>query len=179
MTGVTVSVDASCGTSHLLMAKTSVTLLHEICTSPSEQAWQRLVQIYGGLFRGWLISQGVRPSDCDDLVQEILMVMMQKLPGFEHNGRSGAFRSWARQIALNCIRESWRAKNRSVAATNDSEFLDSLFDLEDPSSELSREWDRKHDRAVIETLFDLVEAETDPRSWQAFFASRDRRGTRT
>ena len=42
----------------------------------------------------------IRPSDVDDLVQEVLAVVLRELPQFEHNGRTGAFRRWLRTILL-------------------------------------------------------------------------------
>lgn len=150
------------------MPDTSASLLEELRTRPSEQAWQRMVQVYDSLFRGWLTAQGVHPDDSDDLVQEILLVMMRKLPEFEHQGKPGSFRAWARQVALNCVRRSWRTKKRVPVATGDSEFLSYLNQLSDAGSELTQEWDRQHDRVVVQRLLDLIRVDSDSQVWEAF-----------
>lgn len=150
------------------MPDTSASLLEELRTRPSEQAWQRMVQVYDSLFRGWLTAQGVHPDDSDDLVQEILLVMMRKLPEFKHQGKPGSFRAWARQVALNCVRRSWRTKKRVPVATGDSEFLSYLNQLSDAGSELTQEWDRQHDRVVVQRLLDLIRVDSDPQLWEAF-----------
>ena len=150
------------------MVDTSASLLEQLQTRPSDQAWQRMVQIYDPMFRGWLKSYSVSAGDCDDLVQEILLVLMRKLPEFEYNGRPGSFRAWAKQVALNCVRRSWRTKQRAPLATGDSDFLQQLNQLEDPHSQLSREWDRQHDRVVVQKLLHLIQANVEPQIWQAF-----------
>ena len=127
-----------------------------------------MVQVYDSLFRGWLTAQGVHPDDSDDLVQEILLVMMRKLPEFKHQGKPGSFRAWARQVALNCVRRSWRTKKRVPVATGDSEFLSYLNQLSDAGSELTQEWDRQHDRVVVQRLLDLIRVDSDPQLWEAF-----------
>ena len=43
-----------------------------------------------------------------------------------------------------------------------------LDQLEDPASDLSREWDREHDSYVARKLLDYVEPEFRPATWQAF-----------
>lgn len=150
------------------MFDTSASLLEELRTRPSEQAWQLLVEIYDAMFRSWLRSAGVSSEDCDDLVQEILIVMMRKLPEFEHKGQRGSFRHWAKQVAFNCARQWWRAKKRIPLATGDSAFLQQLNQLEDPHSQRSEQWDQLHDRVVLQRLLDLIQLEVDQRAWQIF-----------
>src|SRR5687768_5797937 len=57
-------------------------------------SWERLVGLYGPLIREWLIRHAVSADDADDLTQDVLLTVMQKLPEFEHGGRVGSFRCW-------------------------------------------------------------------------------------
>ncbi len=148
------------------MSDTPFTLLQELRTQPSDQAWQRLVEVYDTLLRTWLGDQG---SDQDDLVQEILLVLMKKLPEFEHSGQPGAFRSWLKAIMTNCIRRSWRSERQKPLATGDSEFLQKLQQLEDPTSDLSRDWDQQHDRIVMQRLLNLIRSDVEQVVWMAFY----------
>ena len=75
------------------MGATPVSLLDRLQSQPDdEESWRRLIQIYTPLIRGWLARQSVQSSELDDLVQEILLVVLRKLPQFRHNHRAGAFR---------------------------------------------------------------------------------------
>lgn len=46
-----------------------------------------------------------------------------------------------------------------------SVFLDQL---EDPHADLSRAWDREHDRHVVSRLLELVRDDFEPNTWEAF-----------
>jgi RNA polymerase sigma-70 factor, ECF subfamily len=43
-----------------------------------------------------------------------------------------------------------------------------LDQLEDPSSDLSRVWDREHDQHIARRLLELIEPHFEARTWQAF-----------
>jgi RNA polymerase sigma-70 factor (ECF subfamily) len=124
-------------------------------------AWDRLVALYTPLLHAWLTAAGLQPADRDDLTQRVLAILVEQLPTFEHNGRTGAFRAWLRGIAVNFLREFWRAR---PAAGADSV----LEQLADPAGGLSRVWDEQHDRHVLHALMEMVRPEFTPSSWQAF-----------
>jgi RNA polymerase sigma-70 factor, ECF subfamily len=149
------------------MPDTSVSLLDRLRDSPDAASWQRLVDLYTPLIQSWLRSQGLQPSDADDLAQDVLAVLVRELPAFEHR-RPGAFRAWLRAITTNRMRNFWRARQARPAATGDSDFVRVLEQLEDPHSELSRLWDREHDQLVVRRAMELIEPEFTPSTWQAF-----------
>jgi RNA polymerase sigma-70 factor (ECF subfamily) len=126
-------------------------------------AWEVITTLYRPLMVGWLRGQGVPPGEVDDLVQEILLRVVQSLPGFSHSGRVGAFRAWLRTIACHRILDYWRGAGRGGAAAG----ID-LTQFEDPDSELCRRWDQEHDRYVLQCLLDLVSQEFEPATVRAF-----------
>jgi DNA-directed RNA polymerase specialized sigma24 family protein len=75
-------------------------------------AWEALTTLYRPLLVGWLRRQGVPPGEVDDLVQEVLLGVVQSLPGFTHSGRVGAFRAWLRTIACHRTLDHFRAAGR-------------------------------------------------------------------
>ena len=92
---------------------------------------------------------------------------MQKVPDFERR-REGSFRAWLRMITANCLRAHWRSEKYRALATGDSEFLQQLQQLEDPSSELTQAWDAEHDRHVVRRLLELIEPQFQPATLRAF-----------
>jgi len=150
------------------MVDTSVSLLDRLHQQPEAEAWQRLVDLYTPLLRHWLARYSLQEPDRDDLVQEVLAVVVRKLPEFRHNQQRGAFRSWLRTILVNCLHEFWRAGWSRAAAAGGSEFLQSIHELEDPNSGLSRLWDHEHDQQVVRRALELIEPEFKPKTWQAF-----------
>jgi RNA polymerase sigma-70 factor (ECF subfamily) len=147
---------------------TSASLLDRLRSNPHTEAWQRLVQIYEPLIRGWLRRQHLLDQDADDVVQEVLVIVSRRVPEFEHNGRVGAFRAWLRTITVNCLRDHWRSGRRRPSARGDSDFQQLLAQLEDPSSGLSKLWDQEHDRHVTRHLLEMLRTDFEPKTWQAF-----------
>ncbi len=150
------------------MTATSASLLDRLRSNPRSEAWQRLVEIYEPHIRGWLRRHRMLDHDAEDVVQEVMSVVVRRLPEFEHNGRTGAFRTWLRTITVNCLRDHWRSGKRRPHATGESDFQQLLAQLEDPASGLSRVWDQEHDRFVTRQLLETLRGDFEPTTWQAF-----------
>jgi RNA polymerase sigma-70 factor (ECF subfamily) len=150
------------------MPDTSLSLLARLHQTTDAAAWERLTHLYSPLIRRWLARAPLQPSDADDLLQDVLTAVVRKVPEFRHDGRPGAFRCWLRVIAVNRLRDHWRARSARGAESGDSGLARMLDELEDPHSGLSRVWDREHDWHVLHRLLDLIEPEFKPSTWQAF-----------
>jgi RNA polymerase sigma-70 factor (ECF subfamily) len=131
-------------------------------------AWKDLTDLYRPLILGWLDRQGVPARDLEDLSQEVLLSVVQHLPGFQHSGHHGAFRAWLRTIVCRRTADYWRAIDADTQASGGSGATAALQEIADPDSALNRQWDEEHDRYVIHCLLDLVGAEFEPLTLQAF-----------
>lgn len=150
------------------MHTTSLSLLARLQAGSDTNAWQRLVNLYQPLLRGWMRGYAVAPQDVDDLIQEVLVVLLRELPEFRHSGQGGAFRAWLRGILVNRLRALWRAGRGRPAATGDSDFLQLADQLADPDSILSQRFDTQHDQEVLSQLLHLMESEFEPKTMLAF-----------
>src|SRR4051812_45858254 len=88
---------------------TSASLLDQ-ARGRSAGAWERLLALYTPLLGAWLTAAGLQPADREDLTQRVLEILVRRLPGFEHSGRTGAFRAWLRGIAVNLLHEFRRGR---------------------------------------------------------------------
>ena len=93
------------------METTSLSLLRRVRNPLDEAAWGRLVDLYAPFLHAWGRNAGLSDSDAADLVQEVLRVLVKKLPEFEYDP-SKSFRSWLKTVTVN------RAKNFHRAAAN-------------------------------------------------------------
>jgi RNA polymerase sigma-70 factor, ECF subfamily len=150
------------------MAETSATLLERLNNRSDSVAWQRLVDLYSPLIKAWLHHHGVSASDAEDLTQDVLGVVVREVSRFHHNGRAGAFRTWLRTITINCLRQSLRSRRLRPEAVSPPDLGALLDQLEDPASDLSRRWDREHDRHVLDRLLELIEPEFEATTRRAF-----------
>ncbi len=141
---------------------TSLSLLVRLRDGDAE-TWRRMNDLYAPLMHAWLRPYRIQPADVQDITQHALTIVLRRLPEFEHNGRTGAFRTWLRGIVGNVVREHRRATDRQPVADGAL-----LAELVDPLSELNRRWDAEHDRYLLRGLMKLVEPEFAPSTWAAF-----------
>jgi RNA polymerase sigma-70 factor (ECF subfamily) len=131
-------------------------------------AWKDLTDLYRPVILAWLNRQGVPARDLEDLSQEVLLSVVKHLPGFQHSGQRGAFRSWLRTIICSRTADYWRAIDKGAAASGGSGATAALQEIADPDSALNRQWDEEHDRYVLQCLLDLVDEEFEPITLKAF-----------
>jgi RNA polymerase sigma-70 factor, ECF subfamily len=146
---------------------TSLSLIERLKGAPPDASdWGRLQGIYLPMIEGWLRRVPGLGDESADLAQEVLVVVFRKIGHFDRQ-REGSFRAWLRQVTVNQVRNYRRQRQRRPAAGLDHAdgFLDQLSD---PAGELAREWDRDHDQRVVERLLALVQADFNPKTWQAF-----------
>lgn len=147
--------------------ETSVSLLERLAGEPTDNDWKRLLDLYQPLLRAWIARLGVMPSDTDDLAQEVLLVIFREIGDFERR-RTGAFRAWIRIILIHRVRDFFRSQKYRPTATGDSNFVQTLAELESPDGEMSRLWDCDHDEYVAAALMQRVQGDFAPATWQAF-----------
>ena len=146
------------------MNSTSHSLLDQVRRGPDGLAWQRWHAIYEPLIVGWLRKHHLVPADRDDIVQDVLTVVVRRVPEFEHNGRVGAFRNWLKTITINCLREHWKQRDHPLRAAANK----TLDDWADDHGSLSQMWDLEHDRHLVQKLLTLLQPEFAADTWQAF-----------
>lgn len=150
------------------MSETSLSLLDRARGDVTDEAWQRMTEVYSGLLRSWLVRFDVTSADADDLVQEVLLTVSRELARFEHSGRAGAFRSWLRTILVHRLRDFWRSRKYRPAAMGGSTWAEQLEQLADESSHASREWNLEHDQHVMARLLESVRPRFESKTWEAF-----------
>ena len=141
------------------MHTTSSSLLLRLRQADEQTAWNRFVQLYTPLLYFWAQRWGLQNQDAADLVQEVFVTLVQKLPEFQYNPQLG-FRNWLRTVAHN----KWRdfGRRRGLAAAGDK----SLGDVAAPEQEdaLAEAEYRQH---VMSRALELMKAEFPPKMWKA------------
>lgn len=143
--------------------RTPRSLLDRICGGDAD-AWRALLAIYEPLLRHWLFAAPLQQADRDDLTQQVLAVLVRKLPVFRHSGRVGAFRAWLRTATLHELNDFYR-RRAALPEQQDQAALDAL---PSPLDELARAWDTEYDCHVLKGLLALVEPEFTASTWRAF-----------
>ena len=64
------------------MYTTSATLLEQLRHPSQPDAWERFVSLYTPLIFYWALRKGLQGHDAADLVQDVFLVLVRRLPSF-------------------------------------------------------------------------------------------------
>ena len=98
------------------MPETSASLFERLRQAPDADAWERLVDLYTPLIREWLSRHALTNDDVEDVVQEVMAVLVRKLPDFQREPRTGSFRRWLRTITVHRVLAHHRARQHRPKA---------------------------------------------------------------
>lgn len=137
-----------------------------------DAAWRALVELYGPLMAEWCRRFGLDRHSSADCVQEAFASVAAKLHDFQHPTTSGAFRGWLWTITRNKLRDHCRDRQDQAVAAGGSSAQQRLnavpddysLDGDDPTDDVQLA--QLLQRAIVQ-----VQAEFEPRSWQAFWRS--------
>lgn len=142
------------------MNSTSESLLLRLRSANDFQAWSRFVDLYTPLLFFWARKIGLQQPDAADLVQEVLTLVHQKMPGFTYDeGKS--FRGWLRTVTLNKHRELQRRKSLKYADASQS-LLEAI-----PEDVAASVWDLDYQQTLVGRSMEILRKEFQPNTWNA------------
>jgi RNA polymerase sigma-70 factor (ECF subfamily) len=149
---------------------TSGTLIDRVKLGESE-AWRRLEYLYSPLVRSRCRHAGLTEADADDIVQEVLKTVSEKIGSFEK--RPGpSFRSWLRSITRYKLGDYFRRSRdpaRGEGGTDAQVALGQVPDDPGQTAMHNDEDDPSDRRRLILQAFRLASSQFEPRSRQAFW----------
>ena len=143
-----------------LIHTTPPTLLERLRGAQDDAAWGRFVDLYTPLIFTWARRCGENEDDAADLVQEVFVTLVQRLPAIEHR-RTGSFRRWLRTLLVNKLRDRIRRQVRQQKAleqrTPDAEIPDvaEVF------------WETEYRQELARQALRLMQADFAPATWKA------------
>ncbi len=140
------------------MHTTPVSLLERL-RAPSGDAWEEFVRLYTPLLFAWATRAGLQEADAADLVQEVLVLLVARLPEFRYDP-SRSFRGWLRTVTLNKLRE--RGRRAALPLARDG----AVADVAAPN-DLEGFWETEYRQHLVGEALRLMRAEFQPPTWQA------------
>jgi RNA polymerase sigma-70 factor (ECF subfamily) len=142
------------------MDSTPASLLERVRRPADAESWSRFVKLYTPLIYAWACRAGLRDSDAADLVQDVFLLLVRKLPEFTYKpGMS--FRAWLRTVTLNKYRE--RGRRRSVSTVGDAALLEDAAISDDTEAF----WETEYQQHLVGRALRLMQAEFEPSTWKA------------
>ena len=138
---------------------TPVSLLERLQSAGEVSAWTSFVELYTPVLFAWARQLGLSDPDAADLVQEVFVLLLNKLPEFRYK-RGQSFRAWLKTVTLNKYRENCRRRLPQQAGHSE---LDAIPD----SAEAF--WEQEYHEKVTERMLEVMKAEFQPATWKAFW----------
>lgn len=143
------------------MHTTSVSLLERLRQPDAGAEWTRFVNLYTPLLHAWARHMGLQGQDTSDLVQEVFILLLRKLPEFRYD-RERSFRSWLRTVAVNKWREIQR-KRQPVPMQPDT-----LSDMI-PPQDTDDFWEKEYRQQLLQQSLQVIRDDFQATTWQAFW----------
>jgi RNA polymerase sigma-70 factor, ECF subfamily len=146
--------------------ETPVSLLERLRKPDEQDAWKRFVHLYTPLLYHWTRRVGVPSNDAADVVQDVFMLLMRKLPEFTYD-RHKSFRRWLRTVTFNRWRETQR---RAVVPTRGAN-AEELANVEATDS-VADAWDAEYRERLVGRALELMQTDFEAATWKAFWEHR-------
>jgi RNA polymerase sigma-70 factor (ECF subfamily) len=142
----------------------TATLLERLRRPGDADAWVRFVELYTPLLYFWALRVGLRGQDAEDLVQDVFVTLVRKLPEFRPEP-GGSFRAWLRTVAVNRYRDALRRKAAVPAAAGGQD----LDEVPEPQA-ASGLWEAEYRQHVVGRAVQIMHSDFEPATWQACWA---------
>jgi RNA polymerase sigma-70 factor (ECF subfamily) len=140
--------------------ETPASLLERLRQPAQEQAWARFVDLYTPLLYTWARRTGCQESDAADLVQEVLSLLVRKLPEFTYDRRQ-RFRGWLHTVAHNC----WRSLRRRAELPREAGAQD--LDALPATGAADPFWEEEYRQRLVARALELMQVDFAPATWKA------------
>jgi RNA polymerase sigma-70 factor (ECF subfamily) len=146
---------------------TGSTLIMLLRDPADARAWDGFVGRYGPLIYRWCRHWHLQEADAENVTQEVLAQLVQKLRTFSYDPDKGTFRGWLRTLTQHAWSD-YLAKNRAaMRGTGDSVALDRLEAVE-ARTDLMESLAEAFDLELLEHAQARVQLRVTPRDWQIF-----------
>jgi RNA polymerase sigma-70 factor (ECF subfamily) len=144
---------------------TSLSLLERV-RGRDEEAWRRLVHLYGPLVARWCSHRGVWGQDADDIRQEVFQAVATGLDGFRRDRAGDTFRGWLRGITRNKLLDHFRRLQKQPEAQGGTDAHRQLQQVAEQELPDDTEEDLG---SLYHRALELVRGEFEQRTWESFW----------
>ena len=161
-------------TSRTELIPTRLSLLQRLKDWDDKSSWKAFFDTYWKLIYGVARKAGLNDADAQDVVQETIIAVAQKMPAFNYDPSIGRFKGWLMQMTRWRILDKVRKKQYEAAgrrlprespldtALMEQQANPSDFDLEDA-------WNKEWERHVLDAALKKIKRRVSPRQFQVFY----------
>ena len=148
-------------------------LLSRLRNWEDQESWREFFETYWKLIYGVAIRAGLSEAEAQDVVQETVLSVAKKMPGFRYDPAVGSFKSWLLLITRRRIADHLRKRSRQPAVAEPlpgEEAETSLVErMPDPAGpDLESVWDEEWNKAILGAALQRIRRQVDAKQFQIF-----------
>jgi RNA polymerase sigma-70 factor (ECF subfamily) len=140
-------------------------LLVRLSTGSRDEDWKVFYERYAKAIVSFAQKLGLEEHGASDVLQETMLVVMRRMPGFQYDPERGRFRNWLLTIVANKVREARRRLRQETHVSLDAEGEDGAS-LQDRLETAGEKGDARLEEAWRQSLLEqaLHQLLSDPRT---------------
>jgi RNA polymerase sigma-70 factor (ECF subfamily) len=150
-------------------SRTGSVLLLLLSNPADPNYWNDFVERYAPKIHGWCRQRGLQDSDAQDVTQEVLTKLVQKLRTFAYDPEKGSFRGWLQTLTYHAWSDYLKSRQRAGGVSAHQEIVERLETLEARDDLLKRLADA-FDLELLAEAQARVQLQVTPRDWKIFEA---------
>jgi RNA polymerase sigma factor (sigma-70 family) len=148
-------------------SRTGSVLLLLLNDPTDPQCWGAFVDRYAPKIYGWCREHRLQEADAQDVTQEVLTRLVQKLPTFRYDPYKGTFRGWLKTLTHHAWCDYLESRRRARTGEQNAEAVASLSTLE-AREDLLQALAEAFDLEVLAEAEARVRLHVSPRDWKIF-----------
>jgi len=145
-------------------SSTSASLLNRV-RNDDQDAWRRLVRLYGPYVYRWCTRWKLQQTDIDDVFQEVFRAISMGISEFRIDGQGQSFRGWIWTITRNKVADHFRRKARMTDFAN----TDAYHQIAESAAANHDSPAHDEEIALVHLTLELVRTDFEVHTWLAFW----------
>jgi RNA polymerase sigma factor (sigma-70 family) len=152
---------------------TRSSLLKRLKNWEDQESWQEFFNLYGKLIFNFATKTGLGEAEAQDVVQDTILIVAKKMPGFVYDPAVGSFKSWLLLITRRRIEKQLRKRlpilHSGVARSDEKSGTATIEQFPDPAaSNLEMIWNEEWETNLSEVALSRVKQQVKARQFQMF-----------
>jgi len=136
-------------------------------------SWDEFYRLYRRFIRGLALRAGLNHAESDDVVQDVLHNLAEKIKDYEIRENRGAFRRWLMNQTRWRIADKFRQRDQAAVQSERMKTPDNEDDDSDIMQEIAEDpaddfWELEWQKNVLDTAMERLARRVPPKHFQAF-----------
>ena len=153
---------------------TRPSLLERLKDPDDAGSWNEFYQTYRDLLYSVARRAGLNETEADEAVQETLISVAKKMPGFRYNPATDSFKGWLLTVTRWRIRDQLAKRSHGVAlspasAKEKGTRTGTIEQVPDPAGvDLARIWDEEWQKHLLQTALGRIKRQVHPQHYEIY-----------